>query len=268
MQRQQQQQQQRQQSNTSDEPHQWRALARGSRPSRGYPLLIVFTLVMIVTIGTLVPSNTAAAAAHERTGCDGATIVRHLTFVDEGRTDPVTIEIARAEVESIWATAGVRLVWVSGKSGESGATPRPDAYVVLRTGGANEVKAAAMSRSAAFRQLGWVRINSRGERSHLIEVSLANVRLSLRYAWHDDGRLAFQPKAVQIVVMGRALGRVIAHEFGHWLLGRGHEAEGLMKAELRAHELMAVESPRLPGAWTDSSDTSDLRITRLRALCG
>jgi hypothetical protein len=125
-----------------------------------------------------------------------------------------------------------------------------------------------MIRSPSFRQLGWVRINSEGKRSHLIEVSLANVRLSLMYAWYDNGRLAFQPESVRIVVMGRALGRVIAHEFGHWLIGRGHEADGLMNAELGSDELMAPEAPRLPRAWTDLSDTSDPRITRLRALCG
>jgi hypothetical protein len=229
--------------------------------SRGYRLLIFFTLVVIVTI---MPSNTAAAVP-EPGGCDGSTVVRHLALVDEGRIDPGTIEIARAEVESIWATAGVRLLWVSGAPG---ATPRPDAFVMLRAGGANVMTNAAMMRSGWFGQLGWVRFNREGGRSHLVEVSLANVRLSLMYAWHDHSRFVFQPKSVQIVVMGRALGRVIAHEFGHWLLGRGHEAEGLMKAELRPHELMSAETPRLPRAWTDPTDTSDSRITRLRALCG
>jgi hypothetical protein len=235
-----------------------------SNTSRGCPLLIFFTLVVIAMIAAIMPSS-SAAAAHDRGGCDGSTVVRHLAFVDEGGTDPRTIEIARAEVESIWATAGVRLLWVSGNPD---STPRPDAFVVLRAGGAHVMKNAAMMRSGWFGQLGWVRFNRQGGHSHLVEVSLANVRLSLMYAWHDSSRLVFQPKSVQIVVMGRALGRIIAHEFGHWLLGRGHESEGLMKAELRPHELMAAETPRLPRAWTDLTDTSDTRITRLRALCG
>lgn len=226
-------------------------------------LLIFFTLVAVVMTAAITPS--IGAAAREPTGCDGSTIVRHLTFVDEGGTDPETIEIARAEFESIWATAGVRLIWVSGAHG---ATPRPDAYVVLRAGRANILKDAALIRSGWFRQLGWVRVNDKGERSHLVEVSLANVSLSLQYAWHEDGHLAHQPKSVQIAAMGRALGRVIAHEFGHWLLGRGHELRGLMKAELRAHELLAPQAPPLPRAWTDLTDASDPRMTSLRALCG
>jgi hypothetical protein len=211
---------------------------------------------------TIVPS--ANVAAHESTGCDGSTPVRRLVLVDEGDSDPVTIEIARAEVESIWATAGVRLLWVSGAPG---ATPRPDVYVVLRVGPANGMKDAALMKSGLFRQLGWVRFNRQGERPRLVEVSLANVRLSLMYAWHDDSRLIFQPQSVQVSVMGRALGRIIAHEFGHWLLGRDHAADGLMKPELQPRELTAPRAPWLPRAWTDPADTSDVRMTRLRALC-
>jgi hypothetical protein len=241
--------------------------------SRGYPRLVFFTLIVIALIGMREPSNSAAAserAGSERSGCDGSTLVRRLTFVDQGRTDSATIEIARAEVESIWATAGVRLLWVSGAHG---ATPRPDAYVVLREGRvtASAMKDAWMMRSGWSNQLGWVRFDRHGARSHLLEVSLANVRLSLMYAWYDDARLASQPKAIQIRVLGRALGRIIAHELGHWLMGVGHEPEGLMKATLQAQELMAAETPRLPAAWTDlsgTSDWSDKRMTRLRALCG
>jgi hypothetical protein len=235
--------------------------------------LILSAFVVIAMIGIRGPSNGAAASA--RSGCDGSTVVRHLTLVDEGSTDAVTIEIARAEVESIWATAGVRLLWVSGASD---ATPRADAYVMLRDGGANvnakAMRDAAMMRSGSFNQLGWVRFDRQGARSHLLEVSLANVRLSLMYAWHDDSRLAFQPKPVQIRVFGRALGRIIAHEFGHWLLGEGHEPEGLMKATLKPHELIGAAPPRLPAAWIDSgktsatSDSSDTRMARLRAFCG
>jgi hypothetical protein len=232
--------------------------------------LVMFTLVVLAMIGMREPSN--GTAASERSGCDGSTVVRHLAFVDEGRTDAVTIEIARAEVESIWATAGVRLLWVSGTPG---LTTRPDAYVMLRAGRvtANAMKDAAMMRSGWFNQLGWVRFDRQGARSRLLEVSLANVRLSLMYAWYDDSRLAFHPRPVQIRVLGRALGRIIAHEFGHWLLGEGHEPEGLMKATLQPQELMSVEPPRLPAAWIDSSKTSDtsdsndLRMARLRAFC-
>jgi hypothetical protein len=254
---------QRQQSNESESESE--SKLRG-QALRGF----FFTFVLIVMIATMTLSNTAAA--HDRTGsgCDGSALVRRLVFVDQGRTDPLTIEIARAEVESIWATAGVHLLWVSGAPD---ATPRPDAYVVLREGRANVRPDAAMMRTGWFGQLGWVRFDREGARSHLVEVSLANVRLTLMYAWYGNSRLAFQPQPVQVRVLGRALGRVIAHEFGHWLLGQGHEPEGLMKASLQPHELMETAPPRLPAAWTDLNHTSsearsDPRMARLRALCG
>lgn len=254
---------QRPSSNTSDEPHQ----SNGAEPSRarGLSLLFFIMLVVVLTISTIAPS--CAAAANEKAACDGSTIVRYLRLVDESRaTDRATIEIARAQVESIWATAGIRVVWVA--SGGPGAMPRPDAYVILRKDSGNAIKDAALIRSGWFKQLGWVRFNSEGERSHLIEVSLANIRLSLLYAEYDNGKLAHRPRPIQIVAMGRALGRIIAHEFGHWLLGRGHEADGLMKPELRHRELLNPEMPLLPRAWTNPADTSDSRMTRLRAMCG
>ena len=46
------------------------------------------------------------------------------------------------------------------------------------------------------------------------------------------------PPAMRERILGRGLGRVIAHEIGHYLLGsRGHRASGLMRAVQRIDEL-------------------------------
>ena len=46
------------------------------------------------------------------------------------------------------------------------------------------------------------------------------------------------PPELRQRVVGRALGRVIAHEIGHYLLGsRGHSSHGLMRAVQPFHEL-------------------------------
>ena len=241
-----------------------RQSSRSSHSSRGYPLLIVFTLIVIALIATMLPTaaTAAAAATHEETGCDGAMLVRRLAIVNEGGADSATLDAAMAEAVAIWATAGVRLLWVSADPDAA----RPDAYVVLRAGSPNVMRDAAMMRSGRNPQLGWVRFDRQGQRSRLVEVSLHAVRTSLMYSWYDDGRLAFQPRPVQIQVLGRALGRIIAHEFGHWLIGRGHEREGLMKAILVPHELMRPETPLLPASWTGAR-VSDRRMALLRASC-
>jgi hypothetical protein len=47
-------------------------------------------------------------------------------------------------------------------------------------------------------------------------------------------------------VMGRVLGRALAHEIGHYLLGtREHSISGLMRAAPRIDELMAVFDPKM-----------------------
>ena len=51
-------------------------------------------------------------------------------------------------------------------------------------------------------------------------------------------------------VLGRGLGRVVAHEIGHWLMGRGHTQRGLMRPSFDVHDLVGVKVPGLPRTWT------------------
>jgi hypothetical protein len=51
------------------------------------------------------------------------------------------------------------------------------------------------------------------------------------------------PVCIRDQVLARAIGRVIAHEIGHYVLGtRGHAATGLMRAQHTADELVAPDS--------------------------
>jgi hypothetical protein len=56
--------------------------------------------------------------------------------------------------------------------------------------------------------------------------------------------------------LGRALGRVLAHEIGHGLLGARHERRGLMRATILASELI--------GHWRRGYTLSESEIARLR----
>ena len=66
------------------------------------------------------------------------------------------------------------------------------------------------------------------------------------------------PPAWRDALVGRALGRVLAHEIGHYLLAsRWHAADGLMRASVDGDELMrpgrggfAVAARDLPRLWT------------------
>jgi hypothetical protein len=68
------------------------------------------------------------------------------------------------------------------------------------------------------------------------------------------------PPAMRERILGRGLGRVIAHEIGHYLLGsRGHSAAGLMRALQRTDELFG------PGQNGYRLTASDVRRLALRS---
>ena len=46
-----------------------------------------------------------------------------------------------------------------------------------------------------------------------------------------DKPISQLPLSTQGHVVGLGLGRVVAHEIGHWLMGSGHTEEGLMRPE-------------------------------------
>ena len=48
------------------------------------------------------------------------------------------------------------------------------------------------------------------------------------------------PRSLRDLIYGRIVGRVIAHEIGHWLLSREHSRDGLMRAMHSAHDLAAI----------------------------
>jgi hypothetical protein len=59
-------------------------------------------------------------------------------------------------------------------------------------------------------------------------------------------------------LLGRGLGRVLAHEIGHWLMGRGHTRGGLMRPRFNIDDLVGSIVPHLPRTWTAA--TSSLRL--------
>lgn len=59
---------------------------------------------------------------------------------------------------------------------------------------------------------------------------------SLEAAWRvvDAAYEGTEPSTIRIQRLGRVLGRAVAHEIGHHLLGRQHSSRGLMRARIEA----------------------------------
>jgi hypothetical protein len=103
------------------------------------------------------------------------------------------------------------------------------------------------------RVLGRVIRESDARPGRLIEVAVPAVLASLAGQSMFSRPLAELPGGVQDRAAGRALGRVIAHEIGHWLFGRGHALEGLMKPSIGRADLVSQVAPALPHDWPASA---------------
>ena len=108
---------------------------------------------------------------------------------------------------------------------------------------------AVPSKSPALVLLGQVPFGEDGP-GNLIEVSFEAVRSLVMGSWYLNKPVAKFPDLLQQVLLGRGLGRVLAHELGHWLVGHGHRQEGLMRPSFGGRDLVESSSPRLPRAWT------------------
>ena len=84
---------------------------------------------------------------------------------------------------------------------------------------------------------------------NLIEVSFEAVTDVVMRSSYLNRPVAKLPDFLQQVLLGRGVGRVVAHEIGHWLAGRGHARDGLMKPTLGNEDLVALKRPRLPRPW-------------------
>jgi len=194
------------------------------------------------------PRVQAAGTAPIAAACGSARSLP-LVLVNEGGADRATVDVSLHEAEAIWAAAGVRLVWtILDDTGDSAAFRGP--FVVLRRRLSHRsTKAESLDSRRA--QLGRV-IFDRADRSpRLVEVSLTDVVAAASRA----NRTAIVPQPNTFVrpeLIGRALGRVIAHEIGHWLFGRGHAADGVMRASLRPSDLVAPRRPAVAALWLAS----------------
>jgi len=87
-------------------------------------------------------------------------------------------------------------------------------------------------------RLGWIRFGPSGEPESVIHLS----RMAALDLLDGSPALRARPDAYRDVLLARMLGRALAHELGHYLLGsKGHTAAGLMRARWSVDALVAVE---------------------------
>jgi hypothetical protein len=191
---------------------------------------------MVSTTST--PIGCASAAWHDL----------HVHLVNEAGAAPRTLDGAMAEASTIWASAGLRLRWSFPPAPFDVMNDR-SLVVVVRRSQLSRRAVDTADTHASHPPLGRLMFREDGRPGHLIEVSLEALTSLIMDGSLLDRPIAALPDHARMPLVGRGLGRVVAHEIGHWLMGREHTREGLMRASLGARDLLDPGAARLPRAW-------------------
>jgi hypothetical protein len=148
------------------------------------------------------------------------------------------------EAGVIWRAAGFTLVWhrlpeeaVSVPAVASSVRVAAPATATLRVviGGDRGI----IRNDPNVKTLGWI-IFEAGSPQQEIYISYANATALFEASQEVVGRISSKTIAEREMLLGRAMGRALAHEIGHYLLAsKIHTAKGLMQAKRGAAELFS-----------------------------
>ena len=168
-----------------------------------------------------------ARAPHDVPQTAALTVGVRLT-VERSTTPAVMVPRARSEAQAIWNAYGVALRW----SDDQSADARLHLDVIVDRGGATH--------DSAYPELGHTTLDCGGVPHGPIRISMGAIEETIGAAPTLDPVLRDRQRAI-------AIGRVLAHEIGHALLGAPsyHDSEGLMRASFGAVDLTGVDRRRL-----------------------
>jgi len=168
----------------------------------------------------------------------------------------VVLEMKR-ETERIWFSLGIQLFWIDSSSAASAERAVPDLVVMVEenpkpfVGGSvgHGLVLGSMYQPAAPCDAGVAHLWVTHVRRHIDSVYVHGVPL-----------ISVPTRSAQLM-FARALGRALAHEVGHYLLGPAHASHGLMRATFSPQQLL--EFPTV-GTY-DLDDESRTRLTVRRS---
>ncbi len=136
------------------------------------------------------------------------------------------------EAEAVWRPYDVQLVWLSPE--RSGSTPRPDALLLVKF--VCPAPSMQPTRTSGRPSLGTIQFFDGDIPDDTICL------LADEIAARVVSANVYGPQAVVDEVIGRATGRVLAHELGHYLLAsRAHTRNGLMRRSFGSQEMADLD---------------------------
>jgi hypothetical protein len=136
-----------------------------------------------------------------------------------------------AETDAIWRPGGFTFVWQR----EGGLA------TALRVTIDGERQAPVDGQTP----LGWIHFDERSVPEPEIHLSYANATDYLQLSVGVVGIMSKMPTAERELLLGRAMGRALAHEMGHYLLAsKAHTKAGLMQTQRSASDLFGNDRRR------------------------
>jgi hypothetical protein len=144
-----------------------------------------------------------------------------------------TLRLAAVHVNAIWTPHGFRWEWVPGRPS---ALAPCDVSMRVLIDGEGRTPPAHDPREATSTLASIVFLNGESPRD------LINVALDVAIRMLGDQPNVPAVRAASGHSLARVIGRSLAHELGHYLLGsKGHSARGLMRQRLSIKELSAAD---------------------------
>ncbi len=158
------------------------------------------------------------------------------------KVSPALLARITDEADAIWRGTGISFLWQHGERPTSLARRATPSF------GPPTLRLVIGSEHGVSREgqvaLGWIVFeDNRPERE--IYLSYANAIALLGESSGVVGEVSGMPLLLRETLLGRAMGRALAHEIGHYLLAsKTHSAQGLMMAVHTAAELFGQARQR------------------------
>lgn len=188
----------------------------------------ILTVLVLVAgaFGGMVERFGDVVHAHEEVtrGCsaEGGRRELRVRMVPKKGVDALMRETAQAEIVELWRPYGVDIIWEKAwMETDQGEIPELFMFFVDR-------ELHRLGEDAT--PVAWIQFVD-GAPGQLINVSVpAARRLMNATPWHNEMPIRMAPLDAQERLLGRMIGRALAHEIGHYLLSSSKHADrGLMK---------------------------------------
>jgi hypothetical protein len=195
----------------------------------------------LMTIVLAAPGSSTALVgtritASEDRGIPAATLTVSIEVIQ--RSPDVTGSVARMreQAERIWESYGVQLAWRAEGARALASDPRRVRLVIL-----DDAPARLPLREPGVADLGWIDFLAPNRPRNVLYLSRRSCLDLLARSALGRRVLNEMPSALRDEYIGRALGRALAHELGHYLLAStGHTPHGLMRERYSIAQLFDI----------------------------